>query len=376
MLGIRRRPLVVDAVLAMALFGVLGRVTMSLGDMPGWAWVWLAALHLPLVVRRRRPVAVFWTVTAMAFVAVEVGATGPALVVVPAVAGYTLARHRARRALWPVTAPAAVFVVGWWWHGGPLWDALTVVAGFAACVLLGAYLGERDERAQRLALEREQRDRLAVAEERARIAREMHDIVAHNLAVMVALADGAAAVTPTEPARGADMMRKTAMTGRQALTEVRKLVDLLRESKKGARESKEDVRFSPPPGLADLDELVGQVRAAGLAVTLTRSGPCGGLGPGPALAIYRIVQEALTNTIKHAGPHATVSVELRCDESEADVVVTDDGGDRAVPAPARSGHGLTGMTERAAPYGGHVEAGPGEDRGWRVHAHLALDGPR
>jgi signal transduction histidine kinase len=271
-----------------------------------------------------------------------------------------------------VAVPVGVFVVGWWWHDGPLWDALILSTAFATALLLGAYLqtrraylAELEERARRLEHEREQQDRLAVAAERARIAREMHDIVAHNLAVMVALADGAAAVTPGTPLRGVDMMRQTALTGRQALTEIRRLIGLLRVSE-------EDGRLAPQPGLDDLDELVGQVRAAGLAVTLTRTGTCAGLGPGAELAIYRIVQEALTNTIKHAGQHATAQVRLSCDGTEADVEITDDGGDR-VTAPARPGHGLTGMTERAASYGGRVEAGPDAARGWRVHAHLGLD---
>jgi signal transduction histidine kinase len=347
-----RHPLAVDALVAGLLFALMTRVTP--GDL---SVVWLATLHLPLVVRRRWPVAAFWTVTVVAFASIGVGFGGPALLLVPALAGYTVARHRSRRFLWPMVVPAAAFIVGWWWHGGPLWDALTLVVGFGLALLSGVY---RQTRQEHLA----ERDQLAVAAERARIAREMHDIVAHNLAVMVALADGAAAVTARAPERGVEMMRQTAMTGRQALKEVRRLVGLLRFSE-------EDVRLSPPPGLADLDELVAQVRTAGLAVTLTRTGCCGELGPGPELAIYRIVQEALTNTIKHAGPGATALVELRCAPAEAEVTITDDG---PVSGPVGTGHGLAGMTERAAPYGGTVTAGPGPDRGWRVHAHLALDG--
>jgi signal transduction histidine kinase len=357
-----------DTVLAGAVFAVLARVTASLGDLTVWGWVVLVALHVPLAVRRRWPVVVFWTVTVFAFAAALSAFTGPALLIVPAIAGYTLARHRPRRVLWPVAVPVVAFMIGWWWHGGPVWDALTLAVAFALALLLGtyrqtrqAYLAELEERARRLEREREQQDRLAVAAERARIAREMHDIVAHNLAVMVALADGAAAVTPGTPSRGADMMRQTAMTGRQALTEVRRLVGLLRLSEE---------ELSPTPGLSDLDELVKQVRSAGLDVVLTLTGPCEELGPGPALAVYRIVQEALTNTIKHAGTGATASVQVRCDGSAADVLITDDGGDRASSPPAGAGHGLTGMTERAAPYGGTVSAGPGPDRGWHVHAHL------
>jgi signal transduction histidine kinase len=354
-----RHPLLVDALYAVLLAGFLARVTAELGTVSGGDWVWLAALHLPLVWRRRQPVTVFWTVVAIAFAGVNLGAAGPALLVVPTIAGYTVARHRSRRALWPMAVPVAAFVAGWARHG-TLSDALALAAGYAVAVLLGvnlqtrqAHLAELGERARQL--------------ERARIAREMHDIVAHNLAVIVTLADGAVAATPGAPQRGVDLMRKTSTTARQALTDIRRLVGLLREPEGDHPPS------MPQPGLDDLDDLVGQVRAAGLDVTLTRTGVPGSWGPGAELAIYRIIQEALTNTIKHAGPCARAEVRLRCAATSADVEIVDDGGDRPATARPGAGHGLTGMVERAAPYGGTVEAGPDPERGWRVHASLSLD---
>jgi len=224
-------------------------------------------------------------------------------------------------------------------NGGPPLDALALVAGFAVAVLLGtniqtrlAYLHESEERARTL--------------ERERIAREMHDILAHNLAVIVALADGATATTPADPERGIDLMRKASTTARQALTDIRRLIGALRLSEADDRPP------APQPGLEDLEELVGQVRAAGLDLTLTRTGTPGCWGPGAELAIYRIIQEALTNTVKHAGPHAKAEVRLHCAETSADVEIVDNGGDRPAATSPSAGHGLTGMTERAAPYRG------------------------
>jgi signal transduction histidine kinase len=201
----------------------------------------------------------------------------------------------------------------------------------------------------------------------------MHDIVAHNLAVMVALADGAIATTPVSPHRGVDMMQKVSMTGREALTDIRRLVGLLRHG-----EAADDpVRApAPQPGLNDIDDLIDQVRAVGLRVTLTMDGVPGSWAPGAGLAIYRIIQEALTNTMKHAGPQATAEVLLRYHQAGAEVEIVDDGGLRpAEPTDGRlpEGHGLAGMTERALSYDGGVDAGPRPGGGWRVHAHLSFE---
>jgi signal transduction histidine kinase len=134
--------------------------------------------------------------------------------------------------------------------------------------------------------------------------------------------------------------------------------------------------LSPQPGLEDLDRLIDQVRAAGVQVTVTRKGVPGTWGPGVGLAVYRIVQEALTNTLKHAGPQASAHVRLGYTPASVDLELTDDGAGRpARPAAgtAAGGHGLAGMLQRAASYGGHVEAGPRPGTGWRVHARLRFD---
>jgi signal transduction histidine kinase len=281
---------------------------------------------------------------------------------------YTVARYADR--LWTsvvvasVVVPATVVFLA----TGPEWPPLGFVAMLViASVSLGvtartrqAYLAELEERAVRLERERDQQGQIVAAGERARIARDMHDVVAHNLAVMIALADGAALTAATRPERAAGAMAHVAETGRQALTEMRRLLGVLHE---------DDVGTAPQPGLADVEALVAQVRTAGLPVTLTVTGTPGDWGPGPGLAVYRIVQEALTNTLKHAGPDVAADVALVYDDAGVTATITDDGRRRA--PRAGDGRGLRGMTERAATYGGELDAAPRTDgTGWRVRARL------
>ncbi|MEV0379670.1 histidine kinase [Nonomuraea sp. NPDC050643] len=333
----------------------------------GAGWAWFAAVHVPLLWRRRAPSAVFWAVLGLVAACVLVGGvTGVFLIFVPLFAMYAVARHRPARHLWPAAGATAVAMGLGWARDDPGWPvmigvgSLTIATALAGVVLRmrRAYL---EDRARHLERERDQQALLAVAAERARIAREVHDIVAHNLTVMVALADGATYATP---GRASDAMAKVAETGREALSEMRRLVGLLRDS--GGRD--------PQPGFADLDRLLEQVRAAGLRLSVTHEGAPGAWGPGAGLAVYRIVQEALTNTLKHAGPRARVRVRLAYGPSTADLEITDDGAGHAA-RPAGDGHGLAGMLERAAPYGGQIKAGPTPDTGWRVQAHLHFPRP-
>ena len=291
--ALRRHPYIVDAVFAAVLAGFLARVTVGFGGLSGPGWALFFALHLLLAGRRRGPLIVFWAVIPLVFTSAELGALGPALLVIPMIAAYTVARYRPRGSLWALAAPVVPFTAGWLWHDGTVWDAAALVALYAACVLLGqniqtrrAYLAALEDRAGHLEREREQQARLIIATERARIAREMHDVVAHNLAVMVALADGAVATVSAAPERAVDLMEKSSLTGREALSEVRRLVGLLRDGRGDLVGIP-----APQPGLDDLDTLIDQVRAAGLTVALTRVGEPVDWGPGAGLAIYRIVQE-------------------------------------------------------------------------------------
>ena len=382
--AVRRHPRWADGGLAV-LLALVNAPALAAAGVGVVDWLWFGAAHLPLVWRRRAPVVVFWTVLGLAGAALI---TSPRAIVqgvypesLALVAIYTIALYRPRRYLWPAIAVLeSILVVAGWRQEQP-WNSLALgTSALAATVLLGvtvgtrrAYLGELEERARRLERERDQQAQLAAATERARIAREMHDIVAHNLAVMIALADGAAYTATVAPDRAADAMQQVSGTGRQALAEMRRLLGLLHDGEPPQGPSE----LTPQPGLDDLDELVDQVRAAGVRVELTREGTAGAWGPGAGLAVYRIVQEALTNTLKHAGPQASAQVRLRYTTAEVDLEVTDDGGGRpAQPATsgmAALGHGLAGMIERAASYGGQVESGPCRETGWRVRARLRFD---
>ena len=222
---------------------------------------------------------------------------------------------------------------------------------------------EAEERAA--ALERERRDaELAVADERARIARELHDVVAHSVSVMTVQAGAARMLLDTDPGRAVAPLLAVEETGRQALAELRRLLGVLRTD--------EEVRgLVPQPGIDDLPGLVETVRDAGLPVELVQNGDVRPIAPGLGLAAYRIVQEALTNTLKHAGAsRVQVTVEYGVDQLRVEVR---DDGRRAHQPAGRGGHGLPGMRERAAVYGGVLEAGPEPGGGFAVRARLPIE---
>jgi signal transduction histidine kinase len=193
----------------------------------------------------------------------------------------------------------------------------------------------------------------------------MHDSVAHHLTVIVALSDGALRAVSRAPAEAADAIRDVSGTARQALAETRRLLGVLRADS-GPEQTQ------PLPGLADLDDLLGHVRAAGLPVRYERTGGGAELPSGIQLAVFRLVQEALTNTMKHAGPGASAAVRLQFTPGEVHVEVEDDGAIRSVE-PAAGGGGLIGMRERISAFGGELDFGPRHPRGWRVTARLGLD---
>jgi signal transduction histidine kinase len=203
---------------------------------------------------------------------------------------------------------------------------------------------------------------VAAAAERARIARELHDVIAHHVSVMVVQADGAAYALRSDPQTAETALHAISRTGRQALNEMRHLLGVLRTD--GDRAA----QLAPLPGLGELRELLDQARAAGLAVTYTLSGTPRELPEGAELAAYRVVQESLTNTRKHAGLAASAAVTLTYEPAGLTVEVTDNG--FATPTPGSGGHGLAGMRERIGMYGGTVQAGPIESGGFRVVAHL------
>lgn len=346
---------------------------------PGNAVIVAAALAaLPLAARRRWPIPVFCVVLALSLGTALWDSFRTVNGLALLIALYTVASLRPLRdALACAAALFAIIVsVALWQAGGTFWyDGIFVCGLFAAALGLGlysatrrAYLAELTDRADRLERERDQQVALAAAAERTRIAREMHDIVAHNLTVMVTLSEAAAAAVPGAPERSADIMREVSTVGRGALADTRRLLGVLRQD--SAAPGADALR--PVPGLAQLDELIGQVRSAGLDTTLEISGRVPGLSEGMQLTVYRLVQEALTNTLKHAGPDARATVRLLFLPGELRVEIRDDGTGNGGTPWRGSGSGLLGMRERVRAFGGDVEAGPLEPHGWQVSARLDL----
>jgi signal transduction histidine kinase len=340
----------------------------------------LALSATPLLVRRIWPIPVLGCVLA-ASIGVAIPSdyrtvNGLALLI----ALYTVATIRPRRdalacaGLLELTVVVGLLLFagsGWWF------DAIFVSGMVAAALGLGLYsatrrawLAELQDRAQRLERERDQQGEIAAAAERARIAREMHDIVAHHLTVMVTLSDAAAAVSVASPERAVEVMRRVSATGRAALADTRRLLGVLRQR---PGQDPGEAR-QPVPDLTQLDALIEQVRSAGLDTTLEIRGEAPDVPAGVQLTVYRLVQEALTNTLKHGGVGARASVRLRFLPGELRVDIDDDGAGATAPAPAGVGGGLVGMRERARAYGGDVQAGPRQPGGWKVSARLQLDG--
>ncbi len=235
-----------------------------------------------------------------------------------------------------------------------------------------AYFAQLEERAARLEKEREAQAKVAVAAERARIARELHDVVAHNVSVMVVQADGAAYVLDAAPDQAKKALETISSTGRQALAEMRRLLGVLRTG-----EHQEGGEYVPQPDVDQIEELVEQCRGSGLPVDFRVEGTPRPLPSGVELTAYRIVQEALTNTRKHGGPNAGASVRLVYFDDGLGLLVEDDG--KGAPhelyeeggADGR-GHGLIGMRERVGMVGGTLDAGPRPGGGFRISALLPL----
>ncbi|MFJ4820986.1 sensor histidine kinase [Streptomyces sp. NPDC088801] len=351
-------------------------------DVPGWLLLILSVgLSAPLLWRRTHPGTVLAAMVPFALVNAWTGAALQAALL-QLVLVYHLALRRPLRNLWWATALVIVPVlVSALRHGEGSWHQQigSHLMSITVAALIGATVRTRrdhtealEDRARRLETERDQQAQLATAAERARIAREMHDIIGHNLSVITGLADGGRYAAAKSPERAAQALDAIATTSRQALTELRRLLDVLRE------EERQQPELTPQPGLTDLDRLLDGVRSAGLPVSTTTHGSPT-LPPGRQLTVYRVVQEALTNTLKHGGPHAIAEIELSYGEKSAvTVTITDTGNGSRTDGPSRDGRGLPGMRERTALYGGTLEAGPRPDpeRGWRVRLSLPEESPQ
>ncbi|MFC7376288.1 sensor histidine kinase [Brachybacterium sp. GCM10030267] len=221
------------------------------------------------------------------------------------------------------------------------------------------------ERAEQAMREREQRTALAVADERARIAREMHDVVAHSLSVIIAQADGGRFIASQQPEKAGEVLSTIGETGRAALSDMRSLLGVLRQE--------DETGYGPQPGPEMLQDLTERVRAAGLEVSLEIEGRLDDLPQALGMSLFRLVQEALTNVLKHAGPGASAAVRITRNPQRLQVEIVDDGQGAAAGSDGQ-GHGLTGMRERVAVFGGVLQAGPLPGHGYRVLATVPLDG--
>ncbi|WP_223206033.1 sensor histidine kinase [Streptomyces xanthii] len=383
----RRHPLVWDLLLtgfcvAAALIDYAGDGWKNIAhntDVPGPLVLLLSlALSVPLLWRRTHPMTALTVMVTAGIVNSATGAVLQAALLQLFVVFNLALRARARTLLLGCALTMIPIVVGvlrfpkgsWDMQVVPqLWSLALVAALGIAVRSRQDYTASLVERARRLETERDQQARLAAAAERARIAREMHDIIGHNLSVITGLADGGSYAAARNPERAGQALTAIATTSRQALTDLRRLLDVLNADDELPPAAPE---LAPQPTLATLDELVTGVRTAGLPVDLTEEGtPALPLSPAAELALYRIAQEALTNTLKHGGPQAAATVTLTHTSTGTTLTVTDTG-KGGPPAPGHSGRGLTGMRERTALYDGTLDAGPLPGGGWRVQARLPV----
>ncbi|HYY33850.1 MAG TPA: sensor histidine kinase [Gaiellaceae bacterium] len=369
---IQRHPFAGDAALAAALAGiVLSDIWTSADYYTASQAIYVSAallMTLPLAWRRKAPLPVAAVVMgALVFESLAVGSapTPDYQLVGWLIAIYTVAAHCGRRAA--LAGGAISLAAGLIWMGVD--DFLFPVVVFGGAWLAGRLVRQRDvhaqvmeERSAALAREREANARATAAEERARIARELHDVLSHSVSVMVVQAGAERMALGSERSATAEALEAIERTGRQALAEMRRLLGMLRLGD-------EPPAHAPQPTLADLDALVSQVREAGVPVEVHVEGEPVLLPPGVAVSAYRILQEALTNVLKHAGPaHARVIV--RYGGRELELEIADDG--RGPQDAAEAGHGLVGMRERVALYDGHFDAGARNGGGFVVRVRLPL----
>ncbi|MEU9886312.1 histidine kinase [Sphaerisporangium sp. NPDC051011] len=381
-----------DALPAAALFlATLGPGRVLSG--PPWLLALQTALVAPLAWRRCAPMTVLGAIGLAAAVQwaldVQLPADAALLVALYTVAARRPWRHTLTAAL---ALQAGVLLAAARWAPPGLFPltagALSAMA--AAALMTGLWMRVRRAYVTFLERDREQRARLAVAQERARMTRDMHDIVTHNLSVMVALADSAAYVRHSAPDRAAAAMEHIAATGRQALQDMRRSL-----STGGGRatsgQDRLDEMLQPAPGIAELGPLAERMRAAGLATCVRVAGDTEAVPAAAQLTIYRLVQEALTNTLRHApGARADVRVDVSSGRAEVEVTDVRDPVVLGAPGPLDAetqvsgprsglrgdGRGIAAMRERVAAYGGTLDAGPVTGGGWRVLAVLDLGAPR
>lgn len=371
-----RAAAVADALLVAALV-VSGQVQVWTAEWQGGNAVnavLVAAATAPLLARRRQPLIVLAVVAVASWLQYRVDGDLAQPFFAMVLATYSVGAHAPRsRALVGLATTMATLLaidVPRLRDGEPLDDVLPAWVALAAVWAFGRWMRSRRAELHRLAEESEAlaaasavETREAVAAERARLARELHDLVAHSMGIIVIQAQAAQRVLPSDTRSADQALRAIEHSGRQGMAEMRRLLGVLVGTDEAPHE--------PQPGLRDLDALVTRVREAGLSVEVCVEGTPRPLPPGVDLSTYRIVQEALTNVLRHAGP-STATLRLRYAADEIEVEVVDDGAGTE-PAGPTAGRGLIGMRERVAVFSGRLATGPRAGGGWRVHAVLPLE---
>lgn len=346
----------------------------------------VVAQVVPILWRRRHPLIVFAVISAASFLQVLLLDYPLLSQITFPIAAYAVARRARPR--WGLAALAVgllgsvLATVDWlretyssYPQDGINWSAyisigvsiaVFPIAAWALGALArtrAAYVDSLVERNEQLRREAEQRAVLGATQERARIAREMHDVVAHGLSVIVVQADGARYGAEQDPALAPKALETVAQTAREALVEMRQLLGLLRDG---------DAMTRPQPRLGDIATLVEETRADGMELSATLPGPGLAVPEGVALTAFRVVQEGLSNVRKHAGPGASATVTVTADRDALEIEVTDDGRGAAASDADGPGLGLIGMRERIATHGGELDAGPAAGGGFRVYARMPL----
>lgn len=344
----------------------------------------------PLALRRIRPLTAYWLIVIAAATSPDYAANVVTLAAV-VLAAYSALAHSRYRGAAIASMPASGWLDAIYLHNHPMSSLphtgtmlLVLLPVLVAAITVSQWrrrAAESKERLLRLQAEHEAATEAAVQQERARIASELHDVVTHNVSVMIVQAGAARQVLGEAPDQATAALLAVESSGRAAMAELRHLLGLLSPPdqawESAADQHGTDPELRPQPGLARLVALVDRVHAAGLPVELDVSGLSPNLPPGLELAAYRIVQEALTNVIKHAGKPRT-SVRVSCQGGALVIEVADAGRSMTVVGPVGaslpgSGRGLLGMRERAALYGGDLQVGPGPGGGWLVTARLPVD---
>ncbi|MCQ8772382.1 sensor histidine kinase [Streptomyces telluris] len=389
---LRRHPTGVDSFWAVLLFGISMLATAEEHGVSGTQQavnvVTVVTLSLVIALRRRAPVPMLFLAIASGLAQIAADVQGNIANIAMLAIVYTVAsghvRWASRVALAGGLAAPVLFLIRWplvdRGLGAVLISLAFLTAPFVLAWVLGdsmrtrrAYWAQLEERAARLEKDREQQARMAVTAERARIARELHDVVAHNVSVMVVQADGAAYVLDASPEQAKQALETISGTGRQALAEMRRLLGVLR-TEEGTTEGGD---YVPQPDVEQIGDLVEQVRGAGLPVEYEVEGAPRPLPSGVELTAYRIVQEALTNTRKHGGPEAGASVRLTYFDDGLGLLVEDDGRGAQhelyeAGGADGMGHGLIGMRERVGMVGGTLDAGPRPGGGFRISVLLPV----